>query len=61
MRTNPHILEINTRSWLKRLETQLNRPVTLANIPDEQWDKIKDAGFDAVWLMGVWKLSPAAE
>lgn len=52
MRTNPHILEINTRSWLKRLETQLNRPVTLANIPDEQWDKIKDAGFDAVWLMG---------
>lgn len=61
MRTNPHILEINTRSWLKRLEAHLGRPVTLANVPDEYWQHAKDTGFDAIWLMGVWKLSPAAE
>lgn len=60
MRTNPHILEINTRSWLKRLETQYGRPVTLATVPDEFWDKVKKAGFDAIWFMGVWKQSPAA-
>ena len=61
MRTNPHILEINTRSWLKRLEAHLKRPVTLADVPDEYWQRAKDAGFDAIWFMGVWKLSPAAE
>ena len=61
MRTNPHILEINTRSWLNRLEARYNRPLTIATIPDEYWDKIKKAGFDAVWLMGVWQKSPAAE
>ena len=61
MRTNPHILEINTRSWLKRLEKHYGRPVMLNTVPDAYWDKVKNAGFDAVWLMGVWKLSPAAE
>ena len=61
MRTNPHILEINTRSWLKRLEAQLGRSITLADVPDEYWNRAKDAGFDAIWLMGVWKHSPAAE
>ena len=61
MRTNPHILEINTRSWLKRLEAHLGRPVTLADVPDEYWYQAKDAGFDAIWFMGVWKSSAAAE
>lgn len=61
MRTNPHILEINTRSWLKRLEAQYGRRVTLADVPDEFWHQAKDAGFDAIWFMGVWKTSPAAE
>ncbi len=61
MRNNPHILEINARSWLRRLTNQHGHPVTLANIPTEIWDKIQQAGFDAVWLMGVWKISPTAE
>ncbi len=61
MRTNPHILEINTRSWLKRWEAQLGRPVTLADVPDEFWKKAKEMGFDAIWLMGVWKTSQAAK
>lgn len=61
MRTNPHILEINTRSWLNRLSARYNRSLTLSTIPDEYWDKVKNGGFDAVWLMGVWQKSPAAE
>lgn len=61
MRTNPHILEVNTRSWLKRLSEQHGRPVTLADIPEESLQKIKNAGFDAVWFMGVWTMSPAGQ
>lgn len=61
MRTNPHILEINTRSWLKRLEARYGHSLTLDQVPDEYWQRAKDLGFDAIWFMGVWKLSPAAE
>ncbi len=61
MRNNPHILEINARSWLRRLSNQHGRLVTLATIPTEIWDKIQHTGFDAVWLMGVWKTSPTAQ
>lgn len=60
MRTNPHILEINTRSWLNRLEAKQGRAFTLADVPEEFLDNAKTMGFDAIWLMGVWKQSPAA-
>lgn len=59
MRTNPHILEVNTRSWLKRLEAKHGRAFNLADVPEEFLDDAKAMGFDAVWLMGVWKQSPA--
>ena len=61
MRNNPHILEINALSWLRRHEARAGRKMTLADIPADVWDKIQRNGFDAVWLMGVWKRSPAAE
>ncbi len=57
MRTNPHILEINTFSWLQNLSKKLEKECTLLDVPDEKWLKIKDLGFDAIWLMGVWKKS----
>ncbi|MDD7578879.1 MAG: alpha-amylase family glycosyl hydrolase [Elusimicrobia bacterium] len=60
MRTNPHILEVNTRSWLNRLEAKHGRAFNLADVPEEFLDDAKAMGFDAVWLMGVWKQSPAA-
>lgn len=58
MRTNPHILEINTRAWLKRLERRHGKAFTLDQIPDSYWTEIKALGFDALWFMGVWKESP---
>ena len=61
MRNNPHILEINARSWLRRYEREQGRKLTLADVPASFWEKIQKMGFDAVWLMGVWKHSPAAE
>ena len=60
MRTNPHILEINTRAWLSRLEARHGRRFMLQEIPDEYWKLFKERGFDAIWLMGVWKQSPKA-
>lgn len=60
MRTNPHILEINTRAWLSRLQEKHGRSFLLHEIPDQYWQIYKDRGFDAVWLMGVWKQSPKA-
>lgn len=60
MRSNPHILEINARSWLRRHERRAGRKLTLADIPADVWEKIQRNGFDAVWLMGVWKRSPEA-
>ena len=33
--------------------------MTLADIPDADWDAVTPSGVDAVWLMGVWERSPA--
>ncbi len=60
MRTNPHILEINTRAWMRRLERRHGQKFTLDQIPDTYWTEIKALGFDALWFMGVWKQSVKA-
>lgn len=55
---NPLIYEINTWVWLEELSLKARRPLTLALVPDAEWDHIAELGFDAVWLMGVWERSP---
>ncbi|MDR1123395.1 MAG: hypothetical protein LBL61_02060 [Elusimicrobiota bacterium] len=61
MRTNPHVLEINTHIWFRTLQRNGNgSPQTLADVPQEGLLSIKKLGFDAVWLMGVWLESPAS-
>lgn len=56
---HPVLYEINTWVWLAELSAHHRRPVTLATVPPEEWDRIAEGGFDAVWLMGVWERSPA--
>jgi len=51
------VYEINTWPWLAGLSRGEGRPVTLSDVPARVWDAL--AGFDAVWLMGVWERSPA--
>jgi hypothetical protein len=51
---HPLIYEINTWVWLDE-----QCALTLASVPDAEWDGIAALGFDAVWLMGVWERSPA--
>ena len=55
----PLIYEINTWVWLGELSRRHKRPVTLAGVPPEEWEAIASMGFDTVWLMGVWRRSPA--
>lgn len=58
MRKNPHILEINAQVWLNKFSRELNKKITLADIPQSYLEEIKYFGFDALWLMGVWQQSP---
>jgi len=57
--THPVIYEINTWVWLGELSRKYNQPMTLAKVPEQEWDQIALLGFDAIWFMGVWERSPA--
>jgi hypothetical protein len=56
---HPQLYEINTRVWLHTLARQSGRKLTLGTVPQKTWDRLKDLGMDLVWLMGVWRPSPA--
>lgn len=57
--THPVIYEINTWPWLHELSAAAGRPVDLGTVPEKTWDELAGLGVDAVWLMGVWRRSPA--
>jgi glycosidase len=51
------IYEINTRPWFLELQSKIPN-LTLSTIPISKWLEIKNLGFDAVWLLGVWDNQP---
>jgi hypothetical protein len=55
---DPVIYELNTVAWLHDLSIRAGTPITLADVPADEWDRVTPAGIDAVWLMGVWDRSP---
>jgi hypothetical protein len=57
MRRHPHLYEISAWPWLDRLSRREDRTIALDNVPGQEWDAIATAGFDCVYLMGVWKRS----
>src|SRR5580704_4071604 len=57
-RPHPHLYEINTWTWLEQISASLNKNITLAEVPDSEWDALAAQGFHVVWLMGVWQRSP---
>ena len=62
MRSNPHLIEINTRLWLKQLRVKYSLPeMKLSSVPDEEWQEMRHLGFDVVWLVGVWEPSQESE
>jgi Alpha amylase, catalytic domain len=56
---HPFIYEINTWAWLASIGTDEGRRIDLGTVPEQRWDELAGLGFDAVWLMGVWRRSPA--
>ena len=56
---NPLVHEIFTWVWLDEVSARAGAPVTLADVPADEWDAITGPGIDVVWLMGVWERSPA--
>ncbi len=58
LRLHPHLYEINTWAWLEKLSARAGRLIKLGDIPDAEWDALARLGFNAIWLMGVWRRSP---
>jgi len=57
---HPLVYEINTWPWLLEMSPGARRPITLAEVPQSELERIAALGFDGVWLMGVWERSPQA-
>lgn len=57
LRSHPHLFEINTWAWLEDLSQRAGRRVSLADVPDSEWNRLAGLGFDLIWLMGVWERS----
>jgi hypothetical protein len=55
IRAHPLLYEIHTWAWLEEISDRKGEIVTLGSVPDQEWNKLRDQGFDLVWLMGVWK------
>ncbi len=52
----------STLVWLDQLSKYYNRPITrLDQIPNEELDNLKNRGFSALWLIGLWERSDASK
>jgi glycosidase len=51
----------STYVWLEQLARSHARPVnTLADVPDEELDRLRDLGVTGLWLIGLWQRSQAS-
>ncbi|MFH1351500.1 MAG: alpha-amylase family glycosyl hydrolase [Pseudomonadota bacterium] len=51
---HPQLYEINTRVWLNSLSQRHGKRLTLGQVDQGIWERLRDLGMDLVWLMGVW-------
>lgn len=59
----PNVVMIakNALVWLYQLSKAYGRNIsTLDAIPNEELDKLKDSGFNALWLIGLWERSESS-
>jgi glycosidase len=54
----PLVYEINTRCWLHDLAALHRSPITLGNVPNDEFVAWQRLGFTHIWLMGVWECGP---
>jgi glycosidase len=57
----PSLYQINTRVRLTDMSRSLGRPSTLDDIADADLDRLREMGFDWIWLLSVWRTGPAAQ
>ncbi|CAN5554651.1 alpha-amylase family glycosyl hydrolase [soil metagenome] len=56
------LLAKSTYVWLDQLARTYGRPVwRLDQIPDEELDRLAQAGFSGLWLIGLWERSHASQ
>jgi glycosidase len=55
----PSLYQINTRVRLTQIGT--GRPATLDDFPNSEIDRLAKAGYDFVWLLGIWQTGPAGK
>ncbi len=59
--SNVVLIAKSTYVWLDQLSKRHGRPVrTLADIPDEELDRLAAWGFTGLWLIGLWQRSEAS-
>jgi glycosidase len=52
----------NVFVWLAQLSKKYQHPINkLDEIPNEELDQLRDWGFNAIWLIGVWERSQASK
>ncbi len=56
---HPALYQLNTRVRLAKLVRELGRPATIDDIADSELDDQAAAGFDWLWLLGVWQTGEA--
>ena len=50
----PSLFQVRTRVLLTELSETIGRTATLDDIPDAALDRLRDMGFDWIWLLSVW-------
>lgn len=50
----PLLYEVFARVWVAEASERAGTRLTLATLPDAELDRLSAAGFDHLWLMGVW-------
>ena len=51
----------STYVWLEQLARRFERPIsTLADVPDEELDRLAGLGVTGLWLIGLWQRSRAS-
>lgn len=56
------LISKNTFIWLNQLSRKYQRSISsLDQIPEEEFDYLKSFGINGIWLIGIWKRSPASK
>ncbi len=60
--SNVVLIAKSTYVWLDQLSKRYQRPIVRVDqIPDQELDKLARAGFNSLWLIGIWERSSVSQ